>query len=169
MMPVTRLARITHAPFLLAALAAAACSDSASPGDVTGDFKAGPASFPPGSEIAVLQGDPSQTGPYTVRLRFPGDYQLPPHFHPTDENVTVIDGTFLVGMGDAVDLNSVVTLGTGGFITAPAGGHHFAVARGQTIVQVHGEGPFAITYVNPADDPATAGKAAGTKAPHQAG
>jgi mannose-6-phosphate isomerase-like protein (cupin superfamily) len=165
MMPVTRLARITHAPFLLAALALAACSDSDSSGvDIGGDFQAGPASFPAGSEIAVLQGDPSQTGPYTVRLRFPGDYQLPPHFHPTDENVTVIDGTFLVGMGDAINLNSVVTLGPGGFITAPAGGHHFAVARGQTIVQVHGEGPFAITYVNPADDPATARKAAGTKA-----
>ena len=150
-------------------MAVAACSDSASAGpDVTGDFQAGPASFPPGSEIAVLQGDPSQAGPYTVRLRLPGDYRLPPHFHPTDENVTVIDGTFLVGMGDVVDLNSVVTLGPGGFITAPAGGHHFAVARGQTVVQVHGEGPFAITYVNPADDPATAREAGGNKAPPRA-
>ena len=132
-----------------------ACSDSASPGgDFSVDFQPGPGSFPAGSEIAVLQGDPSQAGPYTVRLRFPADYQLPPHFHPTDENVTVIEGTFLVGLGDAIDLKSVVTLGPGGFITAPAGHHHFAVARGQTIVQVHGEGPFAITYVNPADDQA---------------
>ena len=78
-------------------------------------------------------------------------------------------GRFWSGMGDVVDLNSVVTLGPGGFITAPAGGHHFAVARGQTVVQVHGEGPFAITYVNPADDPATAREAGGDKAPHQAG
>jgi quercetin dioxygenase-like cupin family protein len=138
-----------------AGLVSTACGDSASPSsDFSVDFQPGPASFPAGSEIAVLQGDPSQAGPYTVRLRFPADYQLPPHFHPTDENVTVIEGTFLVGLGDAIDLKSVVTLGPGGFITAPAAHHHFGVARGQTIVQVHGEGPFAITYVNPADDPA---------------
>ena len=139
----------------VAGLGSTACSDSASPSsDFSVDFQPGPASFPAGSEIAVLQGDPSQAGPYTVRLRFPADYQLPPHFHPTDENVTVIEGTFLVGLGDAIDLKSVVTLGPGGLITAPAGHHHFAVARGRTIVQVHGEGPFAITYVKPADDPA---------------
>jgi quercetin dioxygenase-like cupin family protein len=137
------------------AWAVAACSDSSSPStDFPVAFQAGPASFPAGSEIAVLQGDPSQAGPYTVRLRLPDGYRLPPHFHPTDENVTVVGGTFLVGMGDAIDLASAVTLGPGGFITAPAGGHHFAAARGRTIVQVHGEGPFAITYVNPADDPA---------------
>jgi quercetin dioxygenase-like cupin family protein len=131
-----------------------ACSDSADPSDFTVDFQPGPASFPAGSEIAVLQGDPSQAAPYTVRVRLPDGYRLPPHFHPTDENVTVVEGTFLVGMGDVIDLQSVTTLGTGGFITAPAGGHHFAVARGRTVVQVHGMGPFAITYVNPADDPA---------------
>jgi quercetin dioxygenase-like cupin family protein len=155
MMPETRLARIMFAPFLLVALAVTAWVASASPEhDVQGDFQAGPASFPAGSEIAVLQGDPSQAGPYTVRVRFPDGYRLPPHFHPTDENVTVIGGTFLVGMGDEIDLKAVTTLRPGGFITAPAGDHHFAVARGQTILQVHGEGPFAITYVNPADEPA---------------
>jgi mannose-6-phosphate isomerase-like protein (cupin superfamily) len=133
-----------------------ACKDSSGPvTDSPVAFQAGPASFPPGSEIAVLQGDPSSTGPYTVRVRLPDGYQLPPHFHPTDENVTVVDGTFLVGMGDVVDLASAVTLGQGGFIVAPAGAHHWAVARGRTVVQVHGEGPLAITYVNPADDPAT--------------
>ncbi|HEY8257712.1 MAG TPA: cupin domain-containing protein [Gemmatimonadales bacterium] len=152
------MSRLMFVSLLLASASAmtfTACDDSTEPrSDFSVDFQPGPPSFPPGSEIAVLQGDPSQSGLYTVRLRFPAGYQLPPHFHPTDENVTVFEGTFLVGMGDAIDLNSVVTLGPGGFITAPAGGHHFAVARGQTIVQVHGEGPFAITYVNPADDPA---------------
>jgi quercetin dioxygenase-like cupin family protein len=149
--------RVRLMPFLLASVAAAltACGDSAGPAsDFTVDFQPGPASFPAGSEIAVLQGDPSQAAPYTVRVRFPDGYRLPPHFHPTDENVTVVEGTFLVGMGDVINLQSVTTLGPGGFITAPAGGHHFAVARGRTVVQVHGMGPFAITYVNPADDPA---------------
>ena len=132
-----------------------ACSDDTSPvTESPVDFQAGPASFPSGSEIAVLQGDPSQSGEYTVRLRLPDGYQLPPHFHPTDEHVTVVEGTFLVGMGDAVDLASATTLGQGGFVVAPAGVHHYAAARGKTVVQVHGEGPFAITYVNPADDPA---------------
>ena len=58
-------------------------------------------------------------------------------------------------------MKGVVALGPGGFIAAPAGGHHFAVTRGRTIVQVHGEGPFAITYVDPADDPANAGRPGG--------
>jgi quercetin dioxygenase-like cupin family protein len=152
------MSRITIIPIVLATVAAAvvaSCSDSSEPShDPQVNFQPGPATFPAGSEIAVMQGDPSQTGVYTVRLRFPAGYRLPPHFHPTDENVTVLDGTFLVGMGDSIDLSSVVTLHADGFITAPAQAHHFAVAQGPTIVQVHGEGPFAITYVNPADDPA---------------
>lgn len=150
------MSRVLLLPLLLASVAPVltACDDSAGPSDPSFDFQPGPASFPPGSEIAVLQGDPSQAVPYTVRVRFPDGYQLPPHFHPTDEQVTVVSGTFLVGMGDVVDLESVVTLGPGGFITAPASAHHFAVARGRTTVQVHGLGPFAITYVNPSDDPA---------------
>src|SRR5512141_1279600 len=119
-MSVRVLAWTMRVPSLLIALAVTACSDSATPGpDVVGDFQPGPTSFPAGSEIAVLQGDPSQTGLYTVRVRFPDGYRLPPHFHPTDENVTVVEGTFLVGMGDAIDLNAVTTLGAGRLITAP--------------------------------------------------
>ena len=151
-------ARLLAVPLAFAAAvgAATACDDDS--GGVGPepqvDFQPGPPSFPPGSEIAVMQGDPSQGGVYTVRLRFPQGYQLPPHFHPTDENVTVLNGTFLVGMGDSVDLSVAMKLGPGGFIVAPALAHHFAVAQTQSIVQVHGQGPFAITYVNPADDPA---------------
>jgi quercetin dioxygenase-like cupin family protein len=118
-----------------------------------GNFVPGPPFFPAGSQIAVLQGDPSQNGEFTVRLKFPAGYVLPPHFHPTDENVTVLSGTFLVGLGDVVKPDSAIRLKAGGFITAPANGHHFAVSRTETLVQVHGLGPFAITYVNPADDP----------------
>ncbi len=112
-----------------------------------------PPFFPAGARFAVLQGDPSGSGVYTVRLEMPAGYVIKPHFHPTDEHVTVISGTFVVGMGDSMDMGHSQTLAAGGFITAPAQAHHFAMARGRTVVQVHGEGPFAITYVRASDDP----------------
>jgi quercetin dioxygenase-like cupin family protein len=118
-------------------------------------FGPAPAVFPPGAEMAVVQGDPSVAGAiFTVRLRLPNGYVLPPHTHPTDEHVTVISGTFLVGLGDKVDKDAFLpALHRGGFITAPAEAHHFAKARGRTVVQVHAIGPFQLTYVNPQDDP----------------
>ena len=118
-------------------------------------LKWGPAPpvFPPGAKFAGLQGDPSQAELFTVRLEFPPGYTIPSHFHPTDEHVTVISGTFLVGMGDKADFTHALVLPAGGFITAGANQHHFARARGRTVVQVHAMGPFALTYVNPADDP----------------
>ncbi len=112
-----------------------------------------PPFFPAGARFAVLQGDPSASGEYTVRLEMPAGYVIKAHFHPTDEHVTVISGRFLVGMGDTVETRHAMVLGAGGFITAPAQAHHFAKAAVKTVVQVHGMGPFAITYVNPADDP----------------
>jgi quercetin dioxygenase-like cupin family protein len=118
-------------------------------------FGPAPAVFPPGAEMAVVQGDPSIAGAiFTVRLRLPNGYVLPPHTHPTDEHVTVISGTFLVGLGDKVDKDAFLPpLRRGGFITAPAEAHHFAKAKGRTVVQVHAIGPFQLTYVDPADDP----------------
>jgi quercetin dioxygenase-like cupin family protein len=112
-----------------------------------------PAVFPAGVKMAVLQGDPSQTALFTVRLDLPEGCRILPHFHPTDEHITVIAGTFLVGMGDSVDVAHAIALPAGGFITAGANMHHWGVARGHTIVQVHAMGPFALTYVNPTDDP----------------
>ena len=112
-----------------------------------------PPFFPKGARFAVLQGDPGSTGVYTVRLDMPPGYTIRPHWHPTDENVTVISGALVLGMGDAVHTKGATVLPAGGFIPAKAQAHHFAVARGRTVVQVHGEGPFAITYVNPKDDP----------------
>lgn len=112
-----------------------------------------PPFLPAGARFAVMQGDPSQAGVYTIRLEFPNGYVIPPHFHPTDEHVTVLEGTFNVGMGDSVNTPSMTALRAGGFITAPANAHHYATARGHTVVQVHGMGPFAITYVRQADDP----------------
>jgi quercetin dioxygenase-like cupin family protein len=113
-----------------------------------------PPIFPAGAQFAVVQGDPSVAGAiFTVRLRFPNGYILPPHTHPTDEHVTVLRGTFLVGLGETFSKDALVALKDGGFITAPANMAHFASARGITEVQVHAIGPFQLTYVHPEDDP----------------
>jgi quercetin dioxygenase-like cupin family protein len=122
------------------------------------ELKWGPAPpiFPAGARMAVLSGDPGKSDEFTVRLDLPDGYTIAPHWHPTDENVTVIKGTFLVGMGDRIEPAKMLTLKTGEFISAGAKMHHYARARGHTIVQVNAVGPFALTYVNPADDPTKA-------------
>ncbi len=117
-----------------------------------------PAFLAKGARFAVMSGDPTSSGEFTIRLMLPAGYRIKPHFHPTDEHVTVLSGRFLVGMGDTLSRRGTMTLGPSGFITAPAQAHHFAIAAVRTIVQVNGEGPFAITYVNPADDPRGAGQ-----------
>ena len=143
-------------PAALLALAAACHSTSVGTTEVRQpepDWGPAPAIFPPGAQMAVMQGDPGSPGEFTVRLLLPDGYRIPPHTHPTDENVTVIRGTFKVGMGERFRGDSVLALAPGGFVTAPAGHAHFAVAQGRTVVQVHALGPFALTYVNPADTP----------------
>lgn len=119
------------------------------------DIKWGPVPpvLPPRAEIAVLQGNPFGEGVYTLRLKMPDGYVVPPHFHPTDEMVTVISGTLLFAHGDSVDRHAATPLRDGRFVTAPKDMHHYVIARGPTVVQVHGMGPFAITYVHPEDDP----------------
>ena len=112
-----------------------------------------PAVFPAGAQMAVLSGDPSKAAPFTVELKVPDGYRIPPHFHPTDETVTVKEGTFNVGMGDTLDLAKTKPMKAGDKGTIPAGHHHYAAATGTTIVTVTAKGPFAMTYVNPADDP----------------
>jgi Domain of unknown function (DUF4437) len=115
-----------------------------------------PPSLPKGAMIAVLSGDPFKDGPYVVRLKMPASYQIPAHHHPTTENVTVLSGSFHAGMGDRLDADKGQTFVPGGFVSMPAGMNHYAWATTETIVQVHGNGPFAIVYVNPADDPSKA-------------
>jgi hypothetical protein len=112
-----------------------------------------PAIFPKGAEMAVLAGDPGSAGPVTVRLKMPAGYAIAPHWHPTDERVTVISGHLGLGMGDTLDKKKSVVLKPGGYAIAQANMHHFAWAKAATIVQVDMMGPFALTYVNPADDP----------------
>jgi hypothetical protein len=106
-----------------------------------------------GAKFTVVSGDPGAAGPFTIRLRMPAGYKISPHWHPTDENVTVLSGTFLLGMGDKFDPASMKALPAGGFALLPAEMHHFAWTKTGATVQVHGTGPFAITYVNPSDDP----------------
>ena len=143
---------VTTAAAAVPAAQAPAAHASASHGDIK--WGPAPAVFPPGAEFAVMQGDPSKAEPFTVRLRFPNGYRIPPHTHPTAENVTVLSGTFLAGMGAKFDESALKALGRDDFASIPADHAHYAMARGLTVVQVHAIGPFALTYVNPADTPA---------------
>ena len=117
-----------------------------------------PASLPAGAQLAVIEGDPGKPGLFTMRLRMPSGYRIPPHFHPTDEHVTVLQGTFLVGMGETWDAAKLSPLPTGTFGMIPTGHRHFAQARGEVIIQLHGVGPWSLSYVNPADDPRSKAK-----------
>jgi hypothetical protein len=123
-----------------------------------GDLKWGPAPpvFQSGAEMAVLQGNPGAAGAYTVRLKMPDGYKIMPHWHPTTENITVIAGTFHLGTGDKFDEAAGTEMPTGAFGFVGPHMKHYAWATGETIVQVHGMGPFKLFYVNPADDPSKA-------------
>ena len=126
------------------------------PGDLK--WMDAPAGLPPGAKIAVLAGDPNKKGPFTMRLQTPAGYKVPPHTHPTTENITVISGTFNIGTGDKFDEVAGKELGAGSYMVMPAGMKHYAWTTAETIVQVHGMGPFVINYVSPADDPRNAKK-----------
>lgn len=114
---------------------------------------AAPPIFPPGAKMAVLAGDPAGTGLVTVRLKMPAGYRLPAHWHPTDEHVTVISGSFAIGMGDRLDRTQSKVLDPGGYAIATANMHHYAWTDTGAVVQVNLMGPFQLTYVDPADDP----------------
>ena len=117
-------------------------------------WRPAPSMLPKGAQLAVLAGDPMKEGsPFTLRLKMPGGYKIPAHSHPTDENVTVLSGTLGAGMGDKLDPTKGQLIRAGGFVRMPQGMNHFAWAKGPTTVQIHGVGPLAFTYVNPADDP----------------
>jgi quercetin dioxygenase-like cupin family protein len=112
-----------------------------------------PPSLPKGAEIAVLFGDPSKDGLFAMRLKFPKGYQIAPHSHPKPEVVTVISGTFRIGMGDTADAGKAKPLPAGGFFAFAPGMTHFASTDEETIVQINSTGPWGLTYVNPKDDP----------------
>lgn len=117
------------------------------------DWVAAPGILPSGAQLAVLEGDPMKPGEFTMRLKMPDGYKLPPHFHPRTEHVTLISGSFLVGMGDTFDQSKMAALPVGTFAWIRPGHHHFAMAKGETVIQLHGTGPWSLTYVDPKDDP----------------
>ncbi|MBV8672025.1 MAG: cupin domain-containing protein [Acidobacteriaceae bacterium] len=113
-----------------------------------------PAFVPQGAQIAILEGNPAATtGDYTLRLKMPDGYRIAPHWHPKRENVTVISGTLKVGMGDRFDEGKMGDFPAGSFAYLDPDMHHYAMASGEVVVQVHGMSPMQINYVNPDDDP----------------
>jgi hypothetical protein len=147
--------------FLLCAVCAGAGLLMAHPADPQNAFTPSQINFgppppfvKPGSQMAVLEGDPSgNSGDYTVRLKMPAGYQFAPHWHPKRENVTVIAGELKVGMGDTFDESKMMAFPAGSFAYLDPSMHHYAMASGNTVIQIHGQSPLQINYVNPADDP----------------
>ena len=117
-----------------------------------------------GCVLAPVSGDPNGDGtPFVLRLRCADGAKIPAHWHPTDENVTVLKGTFLVGLGETFDESKLQAMNFGNFVTLPKEMRHFGLCKGETIVQVHGVGPFKVNWVNPSeveppDAPAAAAK-----------
>lgn len=110
-------------------------------------------SLPPGAKIAVIEGPMNQAVPFTARLKFPASYQIPAHMHPAIERVTVLSGVFYMGAGDKLDTAKGMPLNAGDVMVMPANSPHFAWTKEETVLQLHGTGPWGVTYVNPADDP----------------
>jgi quercetin dioxygenase-like cupin family protein len=110
-------------------------------------------SLPAGAKIAVIEGPMNQAAPFTVRLKFPKDYQIPAHSHPAIERVTVLSGTFHMGTGDQFDRAKTHPLPAGALAIMQNGTRHFAWTSDEVIVQLNGNGPWGVDYVNPADDP----------------
>ena len=130
------------------------------PGKVTGQAAADselqwivPPLLPPGALLAVVSGDPTAPVQTTMRVVMPDGYRLPPHYHPSYEHVEVMEGTLLVGMGDRLDPKQTLPLSVGDSATAPAGVHHFSIAKGRTVLSVTFMGPYTITYLRAEDAP----------------
>lgn len=113
----------------------------------------GPASLPSGAKSAVIEGDPKAAGLFTMRLSLPANYRIMPHSHPAVEHVTVLKGSFYMGLGEKFDATAAKKIPKGGFGLMNTGTRHFAMTKKKCIIQLHGMGPWAINYVNAADDP----------------
>jgi len=138
-----------------AAITAAALAQSAHaivPADKV-QFGPAPDILPAGAQLAVLEGNPAEKGAVVMRLKLPANYKIPAHWHSMDERVTVLSGTFNVGMGDKLTTQGSQALTAGGFVSLPAKMHHFAYTSAPTVVQINLEGPFDLFYVNPNDNP----------------
>lgn len=109
--------------------------------------------LPAGVELAVLHGNPDKPGWITVRLRSKEDVRIAPHWHPADEHVTILQGTFAFGMGDKFDESGLKEYSAGSYLAVPKQMHHFAVSKAGGVIELNAMGPFKIIYINPADDP----------------
>jgi quercetin dioxygenase-like cupin family protein len=114
---------------------------------------AAPPVLPSGAQAVVLYGDPSKEGQFALRLKLPSGYHVPPHNHPVQENVTVISGTFKLGMGESADQGKVDSMPAGSFISLPPGMAHYVYFDEETVIQINTEGPWGLNYLNPEDDP----------------
>jgi quercetin dioxygenase-like cupin family protein len=147
-------------PELLAVLVAASsvvpgvsgCGGQSSAGSASPHWLVPPV-LPPGAFIAVVSGDPTRPGPFTLLVSMPNGYRIPPHSHPSYEHVEVKEGTLLVGLGDELDPKMTQALAAGDSATAPAGVHHFSIAKGRTLLSATFMGPYTITYVRAEDAP----------------
>ncbi|WP_020473911.1 cupin domain-containing protein [Zavarzinella formosa] len=113
----------------------------------------GPASLPKGAQMAVLEGDPTKEGEFVMRVKLPDGMRIMPHTHPKDERVTVLTGTLYLGMGDKIDEKTAKAMPAGSYGRTGAKMPHFGWVKGETVLQLHGMGPWGVTYLNPADDP----------------
>jgi len=121
------------------------------PGDIK--WLDAPPSLPPGAKTAIIEGDPKVAGLFTMRIKMPANYMIMPHWHPADEHVTVLEGSIYMGLGEKFDQKTAKEIPTGGFGMMNSGTRHYAFTKKESIIQLHGMGPWGITYVNPADDP----------------
>jgi len=133
--------------------------DPAGQGSMTivapGDLKwtDAPPALPKGAKMAVLYGDPGKSGLFVMRVKLPANYKVAPHWHPADENLSVVSGTLFIGHGDKFDAAAGKPIATGAYAMMPAKMHHFAYTKKETVFDLSAMGPWGITYVNPADDP----------------
>jgi quercetin dioxygenase-like cupin family protein len=149
-------------PALIAAVAVAGVASTALADTMAGhtivppqEIKWGPAPavLPPGAEAVVLFGDPSEEGFFVLRLKLPEGYKVAPHTHPVDEVVTVISGTFSMGMGETADQSKARPLAAGSFFALPPDTAHYVFTDEETVIQISTVGPWGLTYINPKDDP----------------
>jgi len=150
-------------PFLIATAAVAQVPErpSADPGPgehllyhaANLKWQDGPASFEAGARMAVLEGNPAEPGIFTMRIWLPDGFRIAPHWHPNPERVTVVSGTFRLGAGDVANADATTALAPGSYTAMPPGMRHYAIAEGETVIQLTSTGPWKITYMRPTDDP----------------
>lgn len=117
------------------------------------EWRDGPESLPDGAEFVLLEGDPSRAAPFTMRIKLPAGYEIPPHWHPVTERITVIEGALHLGMGETFSRGEAEALPQGAFAFMPPAMRHFAFTEGETVIQLNSIGPWDIIYINADDDP----------------